>query len=81
MSDRGRAIPIRGDPCGWTGRPIRTGRPSSLGDGHDPRGARPPPLRPRRGGAQYVENRLERAGYEPYRHEYEYEAWRAESPT
>ncbi|MET9795246.1 M20/M25/M40 family metallo-hydrolase [Nocardiopsis alba] len=31
--------------------------------------------------AQYVENRLERAGYEPYRHEYEYEAWRTESPT
>ncbi|WP_249187169.1 M20/M25/M40 family metallo-hydrolase [Nocardiopsis sp. MG754419] len=31
--------------------------------------------------ALYVEDQLERAGYEPYRHEYEYEAWRTLTPT
>ncbi|WP_190394457.1 M28 family peptidase [Nocardiopsis quinghaiensis] len=29
--------------------------------------------------ALYVEDQLERAGYEPYRHEYEYELWREQS--
>ncbi|NYH53784.1 Zn-dependent M28 family amino/carboxypeptidase [Nocardiopsis arvandica] len=31
--------------------------------------------------ALYVEDQLERAGYEPYRHEYEYELWREQSPA
>ncbi|WP_026122515.1 M20/M25/M40 family metallo-hydrolase [Nocardiopsis halotolerans] len=31
--------------------------------------------------AMYVEDQLERAGYEPYRHEYEYELWREQSPA
>ncbi|WP_444962651.1 M28 family peptidase [Nocardiopsis sp. M1B1] len=31
--------------------------------------------------ALYVEDQLERAGYEPYRHEYEYELWRENSPA
>lgn len=30
--------------------------------------------------ALYVEDQLKRAGYEPYRHEYDYEAWRENSP-
>ena len=31
--------------------------------------------------ALYVEDQLKRAGYEPYRHEYEFEAWRENSPA
>ncbi|GAB3707182.1 M20/M25/M40 family metallo-hydrolase [Nocardiopsis oceani] len=31
--------------------------------------------------ALYVEDQLERAGYEPYRHEYDYEAWRETTPA
>ncbi|GAA1456850.1 M20/M25/M40 family metallo-hydrolase [Nocardiopsis exhalans] len=31
--------------------------------------------------ALYVEDQLKRAGYEPYRHEYDYEAWRENSPA
>ncbi|MEU3016454.1 M20/M25/M40 family metallo-hydrolase [Nocardiopsis sp. NPDC007018] len=31
--------------------------------------------------ALYVEDQLKRAGYQPYRHEYEYEAWRENSPA
>ena len=31
--------------------------------------------------ALYVEDQLKRAGYEPYRHEYDYDAWRTNSPT
>ncbi|WP_026119845.1 M20/M25/M40 family metallo-hydrolase [Nocardiopsis ganjiahuensis] len=30
--------------------------------------------------ALYIEDQLERAGYEPYRHEYDYEAWRENTP-
>lgn len=31
--------------------------------------------------ALYIEDQLERAGYEPYRHEYEYELWREQSTS
>lgn len=31
--------------------------------------------------ALYIEDQLKRAGYEPYRHEYDYDAWRLNSPT
>ncbi len=31
--------------------------------------------------ALYVEDQLKRAGYEPYRHEYDYEAWRENTPA
>ena len=31
--------------------------------------------------ALYIEDQLERAGYEPYRHEYDYESWRENSPA
>lgn len=31
--------------------------------------------------ALYVEDQLERAGYETYRHEYDYELWREQSPS